>query len=190
MGLIEYLGKCLCDDSKKGDKHLIKNYRPISLLSTCGKRFEKIILYNLYNHLSAHHYQQSLQPSFCTSPYQQSLQPSFCTSPYQQNLHGFRPGDSTTNQLIDSIEQGGFLLISSCGSNFGAKGFLWDSTVGNNKCSQWSRHTLKKHSENNYQKKTSALSEMYNNYKYHPRTGSIWNNISPTLICPARGSLW
>ena len=33
---------------KKGDKQLIKNYRPISLLQICGKIFEKIIFNNLY----------------------------------------------------------------------------------------------------------------------------------------------
>ena len=37
---------------KKGDKQLIKNYRPISLLPICGKVFEKIIFNNLYNHLT------------------------------------------------------------------------------------------------------------------------------------------
>ena len=37
---------------KKGDKQLIKNYRPISLLPICGKSFEKNILNNLYNHLT------------------------------------------------------------------------------------------------------------------------------------------
>ena len=33
---------------KKGDKQLIENYRPISLLPICGKCFEKIIFNNLY----------------------------------------------------------------------------------------------------------------------------------------------
>ena len=32
---------------KKGDKQLIKNYRPISLFPICGKIFEKIIFNNL-----------------------------------------------------------------------------------------------------------------------------------------------
>ena len=32
---------------KKGDKQLIKNYRPISLLPICGKNFEEIIFNNL-----------------------------------------------------------------------------------------------------------------------------------------------
>ena len=40
---------------KKGDKQLIKNYRPISLLPICGKTFEKIIFSHLYDHLTAHH---------------------------------------------------------------------------------------------------------------------------------------
>ena len=37
---------------KKGDKQLIMNYRPISLLPICGKMFEKIISSNLYNYLN------------------------------------------------------------------------------------------------------------------------------------------
>ena len=65
---------------KKGDKQLIKNYRPISLLPICGKMFEKIIFNNLYNHLTTHH----LMP---------------------KNQSGFRPGDSTTNQLIDLVDE-------------------------------------------------------------------------------------
>ena len=38
---------------KKDDKQLIKNYRSISLLPTCGKIFEKIIFNNLHSYLSA-----------------------------------------------------------------------------------------------------------------------------------------
>ena len=37
---------------KKGDKQLIKNYRPISLLTIFSKMFEKIIFNNLYNYLN------------------------------------------------------------------------------------------------------------------------------------------
>ena len=40
---------------KKGDKQLIKTYRPISLLPICGKMFEKIIFSHLYDHLTTHH---------------------------------------------------------------------------------------------------------------------------------------
>ena len=37
---------------KKGDKQLIKNYRPISLLTICGIIFENIIFNNIYNYLN------------------------------------------------------------------------------------------------------------------------------------------
>ena len=65
---------------KKGDRQLIKNYRPISLLPICGKAFEKIIFNNLYNHLIRYHL-------------------------ITKNQSGFRPGDSTTNQLIDLVNE-------------------------------------------------------------------------------------
>ena len=65
---------------KKGDKQLIKNYRPISLLPICGKMFEKIIFNHLYNHLTTHHL-------------------------ITKNQSGFRPGDSTTNQIIDLVNE-------------------------------------------------------------------------------------
>ena len=60
---------------KKGDKQLIKNYRPISLLPICGNIFEKIIFNNLYSYLNANNL-------------------------ITKNQSGFRPGDSTTNQLL------------------------------------------------------------------------------------------
>ena len=65
---------------KKGDRQLIKNYRPISLLPICGKVFEKIIFNNLSNHLTRYNL-------------------------ITKNQSGFRPGDSTTNQLIDLVNE-------------------------------------------------------------------------------------
>ena len=65
---------------KKGDKQLIGNYRPTSLLPLCGKIFEKIIINILYKHLTPHHL-------------------------ITKNQSGFRPGDSTTNQLIDLVDE-------------------------------------------------------------------------------------
>ena len=65
---------------KKGDKQLIKNNRPISLLPICGKVFEKTIFNNLYNHLTRYNL-------------------------ITKNQSGFRPGDSTTNQLIDLVHE-------------------------------------------------------------------------------------
>ena len=60
---------------KKGDKQLISNYRPISLLPVCSKIFEKIIFNNLYSYLVTNNL-------------------------ISANQSGFRPGDSTTNQLL------------------------------------------------------------------------------------------
>ena len=68
---------------QKGDKQSIINYRPISLLPICGKMFEKIIFNNLYSYLNANNL-------------------------ITKNQSGFRPGDSTTNQLLflaDEIHQ-------------------------------------------------------------------------------------
>ena len=65
---------------KKGDKQLIKNYRPISLLPICGKLFEKIIFNNLYSYLNTNNL-------------------------ITKNQSGFRPGDSTTNQLLYLVNE-------------------------------------------------------------------------------------
>ena len=64
---------------KKNNKQLIGNYRPISLLPICGKVFEKIIFNRLYTFLTNN--------NLITK--QQS---------------GFRPGDSTSNQLLELID--------------------------------------------------------------------------------------
>ena len=60
---------------KKNEKNLKGNYRPISLLPIFGKILEKLINDSLYSHLVS---SELLNP----------------------NQSGFRPGDSTVNQLI------------------------------------------------------------------------------------------
>ena len=65
---------------KKESRQLKKNHRPISLLPICGKIFEKIIFDAIYDH-------------FCKN---QLLTPK---------QSGFRPGDSTVNQLIAITHQ-------------------------------------------------------------------------------------
>ena len=59
---------------KKGDLSLVSNYRPISLLNSESKVFEKLIFKYLYNHLQDNNMLSSVQS-------------------------GFIPGDSTVNQL-------------------------------------------------------------------------------------------
>ena len=70
---------------KKGDKQLIKNYRPISLLPICGKILENIIFNQLYTYL---HTNNLITKNQIT-----------------KNQSGFRPGDSTTNQLLFLIDE-------------------------------------------------------------------------------------
>ena len=65
---------------KKEDKQLIKNYRPISLLPVIAKLFEKVLFKHLYNFFEFNHLITKKQS-------------------------GFRPGDSTTNQLIDFVNE-------------------------------------------------------------------------------------
>ena len=65
---------------KKCNKQLINNYRPISLLPICGKIFEKIIFNNLYSYLDTNNLRT-------------------------KNQSGFRPGDSTTNQLLYLVNE-------------------------------------------------------------------------------------
>ena len=65
---------------KKEDKQLVKNYRPISLLPICGKIFEKIVFNNLYSYFNVNKL-------------------------LTKNQSGFRPGDSTTNQLLYLVSE-------------------------------------------------------------------------------------
>ena len=60
---------------KKGDKQLLKNYRPISLLPIFGKIFERIIYNNIFEYLTTNKL-------------------------ISDNQSGFKPGDSCVNQLL------------------------------------------------------------------------------------------
>ena len=61
--------------TKKESRHLEKNYRPTSMLPICCKLFVKLIFDEIYDHL--------VKNNFLTP-----------------NQSGFRPGDSTINQLL------------------------------------------------------------------------------------------
>ena len=61
--------------NKKGDKQLVKNYRPISLLPITGKIFERLI---------------------CNRMFEFFIRNDLIS----QNQSGFRPGHSCINQLL------------------------------------------------------------------------------------------
>ena len=44
----------ICPIHKKGDKQIVDNYRPVSLLPVCGKIFERLIFNSLYQFLEEH----------------------------------------------------------------------------------------------------------------------------------------
>ena len=62
--------------TKEESKHIVKNYRLISILSLFAKIFERILFSNMYNHLIS-----------------------------TKNQSGFRPDDSVTNQLILLVDK-------------------------------------------------------------------------------------
>ena len=64
----------------KDDKQLVKNYRPISLLPICAKVFEKLIFKHLCNYFHSNNVITEKPP-------------------------GFRPFDSSTNQLNDFLHE-------------------------------------------------------------------------------------
>ena len=49
---------------KKGDKQLIENYRPVSLLPVCGKIFERLIFNSLFNYFIENNLLLSHQSGF------------------------------------------------------------------------------------------------------------------------------
>ena len=62
-------------EEKNGDKQLINNYRPVSLLPMCATVFEKIICNSLFEFLDTN-------------------------KPRNDNQSGFRPGDFCMHQLL------------------------------------------------------------------------------------------
>ena len=50
---------------KKGDKQIVNNYRPVSLLPICGKIFERLIFNPLYQFLEEHKLLSIHQSGFC-----------------------------------------------------------------------------------------------------------------------------
>ena len=97
---------------KKDDRQSKVNYRPVSLLDSLSKITEKIVFTRLYTFLVEIEYLNPLQP-------------------------GFRPGDSTVNQLVylvhkiyDAFEKGKevrmvFLYISKAFDKVWHKGLLY-----------------------------------------------------------------
>ena len=49
---------------KKGDLSIVSNYRPVSLLNSEDKVFERLVFKHLYNHLDHHNLISSLQSGF------------------------------------------------------------------------------------------------------------------------------
>ena len=93
---------------KKGDKHLVTNYRPISLLTSFSKIFEKLIFTRLYKHL-------------------------YTNGILAKEQYGFRSNSSTQNAAYDIIAhwEGYFatskrpsivLTIKSCWTNLNFMG--------------------------------------------------------------------
>ena len=63
---------------KKGDKQIIKNYRPVPLLPICGKIFERLLYDTMFDFFSKNNL-------------------------FSPNRSGFRPGDSCISQLFQLI---------------------------------------------------------------------------------------
>ena len=68
----------ICLIHKKGDKKIINNYRPVSLLPNCGKIFERLIFNSLFEYLEKYK----------------------LLSPHQS---GFRANDSCVDQLLSIV---------------------------------------------------------------------------------------
>ena len=76
-----FLETCKCNTNfQKRWQKIVNNYRPISLLPICGKIFEKLVFNHVYGYLNSNNL-------------------------LTVNQSGFRPGDSTTNQLLYLVNE-------------------------------------------------------------------------------------
>ena len=82
---------------KKDDKQCLKNYRPVSLLSICGKIFEILIFNEIFRSLNENNLIFSNQP-------------------------GFKPGDSCINQLLSITHE----IYKSFDDGFEVRGVFLD----------------------------------------------------------------
>ena len=57
----------ICPNHKKGDKQIINNYRPVSLLPICGKIFERLIFNSLFEYLEKYTLLSAHQSGFQAS---------------------------------------------------------------------------------------------------------------------------
>ena len=92
---------CYFHLQKKGDKSLLSNHRPVSLLSCCGKLLERIIFKHRYNLINFFFMSNDLI--------------------YKYQSAGFLPKHSTTYRLIDiyhhicqAIDRGQLYCIVFC----------------------------------------------------------------------------
>ena len=73
-------GQCCPCPQKKGNKQILNNYGPVSLLPICSKLFEKIIFHTIFQHLTVN---KLLNP----------------------NQLGFMPGDSCIHRLFSITQE-------------------------------------------------------------------------------------
>ena len=57
----------ICPIHKKGDKQILNNYRPVSLLPICDKIFERLIFNSSYQFLEEHKVLLINESGFCSS---------------------------------------------------------------------------------------------------------------------------
>ena len=83
---------------KKGNKQLINNYRPVSLLPICGKIFERLIFNSLFEYFKEHN---------LLSPHQSGFQANYsCVKQLLSIVHDI----STAFDAYPTLESGFFFL--------------------------------------------------------------------------------